>query len=99
MRRYEIRQHARGDLRDIAIYIGQEDPDRAETFVGELLAKIEWIADNPKLYRPRFEWDRNFRIAHHARYYILYYIEGDTVEILRVVHSSRDLAALLDELK
>lgn len=99
MSRYEIRQLARDDLRDIAIYIGQENPDRAEAFVGELLAKIEWIADNPKLYRPRFEWDRNFRIAHHARYYILYYIESETVEILRVVHSSRDLTALLDELE
>ncbi len=99
MSRYEIRRLAREDLRDIAIHIGQENPDRAEAFVAELLAKIEWVADNPRLYRPRFEWDRNFRIALHARYYILYYIGDDVVEILRVVHSSRDLAALLDDIE
>lgn len=98
MRRYEIKQLAREDLREIAIFIGQDDPDRAERFVGELLKKISWVADNPNLYRPRFEWDRNFRVAHHGRYYILYYIAGEMVEILRVVHSSRDLEAVLDDL-
>lgn len=99
MSRCEIRHRARNDLYDIAIYIGQEDPDRAEKFVDELLTRIAWVADNPQLYRSRFEWDRNFRIARHGRYYILFYIAGETVEILRVVHSSRDLSAILDDLE
>ncbi len=99
MSRYEIRELARQDLREIAIYIGQDDPGRAEGFVGELLEKIAWVADNPKLYRSRFGWDRNVRIAHHGRYHILYYISGETVEILRVVHASRDIATLLDRLE
>ena len=98
MIRYEIKQLARENLHEIAIFIGQENPDRAEGFIGELLEKISWIANNPNLYRPRFEWDRNFRIAHHGRYYILYYINDEVVEILRVVHSSRDLEAVLDDL-
>lgn len=98
MSRHEIKQRAREDLREIAIFIGQDNPDRAEGFLSELLEKIAWIAENPNLYRPRFEWDRNFRVAHHGRYSILYYINGEVVEILRVVHSSRDLEAVLDDL-
>lgn len=98
MSQYQIKQLAREDLREISMFIGQDNPDRAESFVGELLEKISWIAENPKLYRPRFAWDPNVRVAHHGRYYILYYIDGDLVEILRVVHSSRDLEAVLDDL-
>jgi len=94
--RYEILQQARDDLREIALHIGQDSPETAEEFVGELLTKIAWVAENPKLYRERFEWDPNLRIATHGKYHIIYYIAEEIIEIVRVVHASRNLEAIMD---
>jgi toxin ParE1/3/4 len=94
--RYEIRGQARDDLREIALHIGQDSSETAVEFVGELLAKIAWVAENPKLYRERFEWDSNLRIATHGKYHIIYYIAEEMIEIVRVVHTSRNLEAIMD---
>lgn len=96
MNRYKILEQARDDLREIALHIGQDSPETAEEFVGELLTKIAWVAENPKLYRERFEWDTNLRIAPHGKYHIIYYIAEEMIEIVRVVHTSRNLEAIMD---
>lgn len=95
----EIKQRALDDLRDISERIARDDPFRAESYIGELLERIAWVGENPRLYRVRLDWDPHLRIAHHGRYRILYRAAAQRVEILRVVHSSRDLHALLDEIE
>lgn len=95
----EIKQRAIDDLRDISDYIARDDVSQAESYVGELLERIAWIGENPRLYRVRSDWNPELRIAHHGRYRILFRASDEMVVFLRVVHSSRDLAALLDELE
>jgi plasmid stabilization system protein ParE len=42
-----------------------------------------------------------YRCADHApwRYYIVFHSNGDAVEILRVIHTSRDIGTILEELE
>jgi toxin ParE1/3/4 len=92
----EIRQRAVDDLRDIADYIGRDNPARAESYIDEILDRIAWVGENPLLHPVRLEWKTGLRIAMHGRYRILYRYNDGLVVILRVVHSSRDLETLLD---
>lgn len=94
----EIKRRALDDLREIADYIAEDDPERAERYFDELLDRIASIGENPLLYRVRHEWHRDLRIAPYGSYQILFRASDGPVVILRVAHSSRDLSSLLDEL-
>ena len=95
----EIKQRAMDDLRDISNYIARDDPSRAESYIAELLERVAWVGENPLLYRVRLRWKHDLRIAHHGPYQIVYRTNDATVVILRIAHSSRDLAALLDDIE
>lgn len=57
------------------------------------------MAENPRLCRSRFEWNTGVRITLHGRYYIVFHSNGDAAEILRVIHASRDIGTILEELE
>lgn len=95
----EIKQSAIDDLREISDYIARDDPERAESYLAELLERIAWVGQNPHLYRVRYDWHPELRIARHGRYQILFRVNDGMSVILRVAHSSRDLTALLDQLE
>ncbi|WP_427968810.1 type II toxin-antitoxin system RelE/ParE family toxin [Altererythrobacter sp.] len=92
----EIKQQAVEDLRNIGDYIARDNPDRAESFVAELLERIAWVGANPRLYPIRVQWRTGLRIANHGNYRILYRTGDDLVVFLRIVHSSRDLESIVD---
>ncbi|QYU70013.1 type II toxin-antitoxin system RelE/ParE family toxin [Leptolyngbya sp. 15MV] len=94
----EVKRQAIEDLRDIADYIARDNPGRAETFVAELLDRIAWVGENPRLYPLRLQWNSGLRIANHGRYQILYRVDGDLVVFVRIVHASRDLDAIVDDI-
>lgn len=83
-----------GDLGEIAAFIAQDNPERAITFVEELLAKCYTFAAKPKIGRLRPELGDEVRSRTYKSYVILYRIEPDRVRILRVVHGARDLRRL-----
>jgi addiction module RelE/StbE family toxin len=89
MYRLEWRPLAENDLAGIVEYIGQDNPERAESFAAELRAKAELLRENPKMYRKS-----RFRGIHelvaHPNYIILYRIIGQTVEVLRIKHTSQN---------
>lgn len=95
----EIKRQAVDDLREIGDYISKDNPERAESYVNELLERMAWVGENPRLYPVRLQWKTGLRIANHGRYHILYRISDDLVVFLRVVHSSRDLALILESLE
>jgi toxin ParE1/3/4 len=92
----EIKQAARLDLREIAAYIARDNPDRAESFVDELLARIETVFERPLTFPARSEWGTGVRSALYGRYVIIYRLGVDFVEILRVIHGARDIDSLLE---
>ena len=82
------------DLRDIAVYIAADNPDRALSFVDELRAKDTLIAELPLSYPARDDLLPGLRAAIHGRYSIYYRVRDDGVRIERVLHGSRDVARI-----
>ena len=95
MSRLTIKARVRADLRSIAIYIARDNPRRAETFVEELISKINAIAQHPLRYRLRSEWMPAVRSAQHRGYHIIFVASDRDVEVVRVIHGSQDIAAIL----
>jgi toxin ParE1/3/4 len=85
------------DLREIAHWIAQDNPRRAVTFSQELRAKCRTLATFAKRY-PIVRSGKSGTI--HKRtvghYLIFYRIDEGAVEVLRIIHGSRDWASLFD---
>ncbi len=65
--RCELSPQAEIDLREIGDYIARDNPQRAASFVGELLAHSQRIAEQPEAYPARPESVRIERIIHGSR--------------------------------
>ncbi len=83
------------DLTDIADEIGRDNPERAVSYIDELLDRTSNSADNPKLYRLRPEWGEAVRCARHGNYLILFEIGNEGVVVLRYLHGRRDIAHIM----
>jgi toxin ParE1/3/4 len=90
-----VADSAKADLRDIATHIGQDNPQRAKTLVEELIAKMRVVAERPLSFPARDKWKTGYRAARHRRYFILFRLSGDRIEVVRVLHAARDIARLL----
>jgi toxin ParE1/3/4 len=98
-----IRPRARRDLDDQAVYLAEEASSAIgyrfllpaeETFA--LLASQPEIGWRPKVKRLRgLESLRMFTISGFEKMVVLYRPTSDGVEIVRVVHGSRDLRAVI----
>ena len=95
MNRLVVSRQAQLDLRDIADYIARDNPDRAETFVEELLEVMETVRVRPASFRFRDEWHSELRSANHQGYQIIFKDREAVVEILRIIHGARDIPNIL----
>ena len=76
------------NLDQIAAYIGQDNPTRANSFVGEIKEKTELLLAFPAQGRPgRAPGTRELVV--HENYVVPYRVKGDTVQIIRVQHVAR----------
>lgn len=88
MHRLEWKKRARLDLLEIVGYIAQDNPENAEKLADEIESKIESLQEHPKLCRAgRKRGTREF--VAHPNYLVVYRIQGETVEILRVKHTAQ----------
>jgi toxin ParE1/3/4 len=87
---------AENDLESIADRIAQDSPSRALTFIAELRHRCETLIDAPKGYVlvPRYE-ALGIRRRPYRDYLIFYRLNGETIEILHVLHGARDYEAIL----
>ncbi|MFZ0743780.1 MAG: type II toxin-antitoxin system RelE/ParE family toxin [Terracidiphilus sp.] len=86
-----------GDLEQIADYIAQDSPRQAIRMLRVLHTRMKQIARQPQLYRLRPELGAEARLASVGHYVILFRIRHDAVRIERVVHGSRDLLSILEQ--
>lgn len=78
-------------LDDEARYIAVDDPVAARVVVERILAAVAEPSAHPSIGRPgRVAGTRELVVA-RTRYLVPYRIREDTVEILRVFHTSRRL--------
>ncbi|MGF6095773.1 type II toxin-antitoxin system RelE/ParE family toxin [Pseudomonas sp. 18175] len=91
----QISPRAVQDLQEIALYIAQDNPQRALSFTAELRQKCQRIAEKPLAYRSRRELGENLRSCTHGHYVLFFECTDQAVTVVRVLHASRDLPQLL----
>ena len=85
---------ARRDLNEIWEYIAQENLDAAERLVERIEELCELIATRPQLGRRREELAPGLRSFPAGSYFIFYQPIADGIEVVRVLHASRDIDSL-----
>lgn len=88
------RPAARQDLAEIWDFIAQDDPKRATKFLRELEATFVTLAEIPLMGRTRLELGEDVRSLAQSNYIIYYIPWADGIDILRVLHGSRDITRL-----
>ena len=79
------------NLDDEATYIAADDVAAARLVVKRVLDAVSILSEQPGLGRPgRVPGTRELIVA-KTRYIVPYRVRGETIEILRVLHSSRRL--------
>ncbi len=80
---------ARQDLREIFLYIAADNPAAARLVLARIKERVQTLRDEPHVGRPgRVPGTRELVISKTA-YLVPYQVSGDTLQILRVYHSSR----------
>ena len=93
MKRAKFTSIAEADLREIAYYIARRNPERAMTFIDEIIAHCHKIANHPGIGRARSGLGRGIRSMPYGRYVIFYRVIDTGVEIRHVLHGARDIKA------
>ena len=97
MKRLGFAPVARDDLDAIALYIAEDNPERALSFVAELEAKAIQAAERPRGFPARDELAPGLRSIVHGRYLLFFRELDDEVRIERVLHGARDLRRAFGE--
>nr|WP_299911893.1 type II toxin-antitoxin system RelE/ParE family toxin [uncultured Paracoccus sp.] len=82
---------ARADMIEIGDFIARDNPGRALSFLAESEAKMSQAAEAPASLPARDDVHKGLRSARHGRYLIFFLDDGEDVQIVRVLHGSRDL--------
>jgi len=102
---YVVRPKADRDIDDLADYIAEHGSlDTALLFLSEVYETFALIASQPamgwhcKVKHPQMKTARTFRVSERfADYLIFYQPYEDRIEIVRVLHGSRDLAGFFSQ--
>ncbi len=84
------------DLSSIKAAIAKDSPFYAKRFIERIFDAAEKLADFPELGRkvPEADYQERIREVLFQNYRIIYLHQGGGVDILAVIHGSRDLANL-----
>ena len=91
------------DIEECFVFIAEENLDAGVYFLVAVEESIEQIGRFPLIGKvlefrnPRLNNLRMWRVKKYADYLIFYSVKEDTVEIIRFLHSARDLKTIFDE--
>lgn len=88
------RPEAENDLEEIWWFIAQDSPDSADKFLDRIQDSCLALADFPKIGASREELKAALRSQPVGNYLIFYFPLEDGVDIIRVLHGSRDMTRL-----
>jgi toxin ParE1/3/4 len=89
---------ARLDLIDAALYIAEDDPDAADRFLDAITKTMDRLGRHSLLGRTRPELTPDLRSFPHRQYVIFYRPVQGGIEVVRVLHGSRDILPLFEDL-
>ena len=100
MRPYRFLTPASRDLTDVLEYLYTNSPAAADRFLTSLDRRLSLLADHPFSGNHRKEFGHDdLRYITFGAYIIAYYPATKPLTIAALLHGSRDLAALLNELR
>ena len=85
---------AESDLEEIWRYIAHDNPQAANRLIREIDDVFQRLRILPHSGSPRYDFGMNVRIVPVQRYNVVYRAGMDSIEIIRVLHSARDITAL-----
>jgi len=91
MARVTRRPLAATDILDIWDHIAEDSLTQADRWVDRLDEKLRLIATQPLMGRARAEVRKDLRSFPFGRYVIFYVAIKDGIDIVRVLHSARDI--------
>jgi toxin ParE1/3/4 len=80
---------ARNDLRDIFIYISEENPNAARTLLSEIKERAVLLQDNPLIGRIGRVGGTRELVITGTHYILPYRIKEQQIQILAVFHTAR----------
>ncbi len=99
---YEIfkRPRAERDIEECFVYIAKDNLDTGVFFLVAVEDSLEQLAKFPLLGKQRDFADKRFqnvrmwRVKGYEKYLIFYQVTENTIEVIRVLHGSRDIEEL-----
>ena len=93
-----VRPRALDDLAEIWAYIADDSPDQADAFVDLVDSKFQALSRRPGLGRRRPELTPDIDIQSLAvgRYVVFYQPLSRGIEVVRVLHGSRDIESIFE---
>lgn len=96
MRSIEFRPEARYDLNEIWEFVAKDSASAAIKLVDTMEDKCRTLSDHPDMGRSRNDLEPGIRLLPVGKYAICYRAIAGGIEIVRVLHFSRDIQALFD---
>jgi len=88
------RPEAESDLEEIWWHIAQDSPNNADSFLDRIQETCSALADYPQMGVSRAELTLNLRSHTVGNYLVFYFPLEDGIEIVRILHRSRDIERL-----
>jgi toxin ParE1/3/4 len=92
---FRLSHLAERDLDEIADYLADRNPAAAIREIERLLERFTLLASQPLMGQLREDLPRCPRSFSSGNYLILYRPTSTGIEVARIVHAARDLAAIL----
>ena len=89
MYQLRIRRIARQDVQDAVDYYDSFNPKVTDRFLDKLYAEFDTITSNPYLFQVKYR-DTRVRYLQGFPFGIHYIIDGEMIEVLAVLHTSRN---------
>src|SRR6266446_648948 len=96
------RPQAEQDLEDLALYLGQNSPAAATRFLDAaertfgLLAVMSGLGAPYPLTNPNLQGLRHHSVQGFRNHLIFYLPISDGIEVIRVLHGTRDISSILE---
>lgn len=90
-------EQAEADLEEALDYLEERSPAAAERLAGAIEERCQLLGSVPGLGRPRDDLRPGLRSLVVERYVLFYRVTEQAVEVLRILHGSRDIDAVMGE--
>lgn len=98
LRRIEIAERALNDLEEIWLHLSETSEKNADKILRQITDKFQKLLSFPEMGKERNDLLVGLRIFPTGKFMIFYQRVDPGIEIVRVVHGSRDIRQVFDEM-